>query len=201
MIDNIYFVLALTIALMVLDYVWTLKGFQLYQQKYSQYVKSAIYEANPTFQKSIHGQQYNFRHLLGIIASVVVLYSIYYLDKRMNIFGVNGNGFVTGAAAVIIQLVFVNALHLKNILLFKKINFHPDWLSGQLEQKYQFGYFNLKNEARTVLLIFSAVFVLQPSYLLFGVLLGLFVFLLQTDQWKKKYEKNKSAESPQTKNI
>src|SRR6185503_13549189 len=131
MIHNVFFIIIVTATLMFLDFYLTIKGAKLYKQGFSDHIKVDNYELNPMFQKNIIDFKYNYRHLLSVILVSILIYLFYFLSQR---YPSNSQSFEVIPGLLFILMGYINANHLRNIMIFKAVNKNPGMLKGQVEQ-------------------------------------------------------------------
>mgnify|MGYP001578861561 CR=1 FL=1 len=189
MLGNIYITILLIVSLMFLDYFLTIKSVKLAKQGYSKYIKVESYELNPLFKENVDKMKYSLRHFLFVIFAAVIIYFFHYLSKSNLI--LNMNAYFTFQGMLFSLFVFINASHIRNLIVFKTIKKDNSLLSGRLRQKHPLSIKMSSADALKVFIILMALFMFSPSYFNFGFALGPLLLVWKHRAWTKKYLKEK----------
>ena len=189
MLENIYTTILLVVVLMFLDYFLTIKSVKLAKQGYSKYIKVESYELNPIFKENVDKMKYSSRHFLLVIFAAAMLYSFYYLGKNNLILSMNSYFMFQGMLFSL--FVFINASHIRNLIVFKTVKKDNSLLSGRLRQKHLLSIKMSSADALKVFIILMAFFLFSPSYFNFGFALGPLLLIWKHRTWTKKYLKEK----------
>ena len=190
MITNIYLTIVILVVLMFLDYYLTRKGFELYKKKYYKVIASESYELNPRFKDSISKKKYSFVHLVGVICICLLVYFIHYFSFT-GLLGFKQWTFFIVQGMLFSMLILVNSSHIQNILIFGYFNRNHSTITGRIKQKTIFSLEAGIAHKLAEFIVFFSVFLLNPSYFLFGFSLGPLALLLKLRRWKKKLKKLK----------
>ena len=185
MLEDIYITIAILITLMFLDYFLTLKGFKLYKKRYSKYVEVESYELNPKLKYYIKEGKYSFGHLMGVILVSAIVYGFHYIGRN-NLLGLGMWVFFLIQGMLFSIFVYLNSIHIQNIIIFNAVNKNPSMLSGKLKRKYLFSLKAGSARALEVFLILLFVFIMVPNSFTLGFALGPLVMLLKLRCWVKK---------------
>ncbi|MEJ0021832.1 MAG: hypothetical protein WDN47_04665 [Candidatus Doudnabacteria bacterium] len=184
MIHNVFFIIIVTAALMFLDFYLTIKGARLYTQGYSEHIKADNYEMNPMFQKNVAEFKYNFRHLLYVVLVSLLIYLFYYLSQKNIIY--NSQSFAIIPGLLFTTMVYINANHLRNIVIFKALKKNPNMLKGQIEQTYLYSLKTAQAQLLVLLLPLLVILIMSPSYFVLGGVIALIGSYFTHRRWKKK---------------
>jgi len=189
MIENIYITIFLIVFLMFLDFFLTIKSVKLAKQGFSKYIKVESYELNPLFKENVSKMQYSFKHFLLVILTSATVCLFYYLGKNNFIFNMDTYSMFQGM--IFSLFIFVNASHVRNLIVFSMIKKDSSLLSGKIKQKYLFSLKSSSADALKVFLILITLFLFSPSYFNFGFAVGPLFLMLKARAWIKKYLKEK----------
>jgi len=188
MIENVYVTIFLIASLMFLDYFLTIKSVRLAKRGHSRYIKLESYELNPIFRKSVDQMRYSWKHFLGVILAAMGIYFFYYLSvNTILFFSMNGYHMLQGMLLSI--FIFINAGHIRNLMVFNAIKKDRSLLSGKLKQSHLFSLKAGIAEAIKLFVILFSLFLLYPSYFTFGFALGPLLVANKGRAWIKKHLK------------
>ncbi len=185
-LGNPYLVGATFIAFIYLDVKLTRRGFSLYQQKYSQHVKTPSYELNPLHQEAIQNQT-PLRKRTWIAFFFLLLVTFYMsLDYQ-----VQENTEINELFLGVLFWFYLSIIltHIENILLFLYINKNPDEIKGELITSVKFSYGTAKNKGWNIGLLCLVVFVLLKEMFFLGGFLGSVLKFLVLSWWGSKISK------------
>lgn len=186
MLDNVYITIILIVILMFLDYFLTIKSIDLAKQGYSKYIKVESYELNPLFKESVNKMQYSLKHFLGVVFVSVIVYAFYYSSVHDILF-FNMNGYFMFQGIISSIFIFINASHIRNLIVFNTIKKDKSLLSGKLKQKHLFSLKSYIAESIKLFIILFSLFLFSPSYFTFGFALGPLLIANKNRAWIKKH--------------
>lgn len=189
MLDNVYITILFVAALMFLDYYLTIKSLKLAEQGYTKHIRLETLELNPSLRGSVDRKKYNWKHFLGVIFAAVVIYFFYYLAKNNLVFSMDTYFMFQGMMLSI--FIFINASHMRNLIVFSTIKKDKTLLSGKLKQKHLFSLKSTMADAIKVFVILISLFLFSPSYFTFGFATGPLLLVLKGKSWIKKHLKEK----------
>ena len=189
MLENVYVTVFLVAVLMFLDYFLTIKSFKLAEQGYTKHIRLETMELNPNLRGSVDRKKYSWKHFLGVIFAAVVIYLFYYLGKNNLIFSTDTYFMFQGMILSI--FIFINASHVRNLIIFNVIKKDKSLLSGKLKQSHLFSLKSTMADAIKVFIVLISLFLFSPSYFTFGFAIGPLLLFFKGKSWMKKHLKEK----------
>jgi len=177
-LHNVYFTIIFIIILAFLDYFLTIMNSKLLKIKYIEFFEFEQYELNPRMQKSVNEHKYNFRHSLFIILLIIPIFILHNIDIR-GLFILQG---------MLYSLFFIIiSRHIRNYIMYNVIAKNSNLLSGKIKMSYIYNIKHSVSEALGFLFIFFLLFIFEPSYFIFGFVLGPLILIFCHVIWVKKY--------------
>jgi len=186
MLGNIYLISLAIVALMLLDYYLTLKGFALYAKKYAKHIVIESYELNPAFSKNIKRGKYSAKHGLSVILVISILIFLYEGAKSNAIPIISVSMYHMAEGMLLSAFAYVNVRHLKNIFLFFLVRKNTKLLQGKVEQSRSFSLMASVVDSFGMFLVLSIVFIAMPNFFSLGFASGPLIIMLSHFRWLRK---------------
>lgn len=165
-------------AMMFADYLLTVAGAVQQEGKHSDHFKIEHYELNPVWQKDIAQKRwFNLRHIGLTLGLTGCFYAV--LESGLVSFNLC-RGYL-GCALVTLGMIIGE--HLRNLLVFRFLNRHPQEVTGQVILSHRFVLYSSLFQTLMALVPVGLIAVLSPSPFVIGALIGLLLFLLINGIW------------------
>ncbi len=188
-----YLYVLLCALLMLADYYLTLWGSVLSKSSgHAQIFVNEHYELNPQWQTDVTrlrwvNPQFLVRAAIVLIA-LIILAAVSQLDPLFRPIFEFFVGLFLGMYAVL------DGRHLYNILVFRYMAKHPDYVVGQVKLDYLLSLQISQYQLVTILLPLLVVVIAAPSFLGVGALLGLLRLEISFINWSRKARTHKSSQ-------
>lgn len=174
--------------LMLSDYILTVAGARLADKTYRTHFKFPDYELNPLFRKDIAQKRwFNQRHLAFVALTTLVCVFWPFIFSGIELLSEGLFGYL------ITSFASLNGHHISNILVFRRLQKHPEDISGEIRMTQN--YLLTASRYRTFGLLLPLAFAasLAPSAFLFGAVASQVALILIKYLWAGKGRTSISA--------
>jgi hypothetical protein len=191
---NPFVVGAMTIIFFSLDVTLTRRAYELASHKYSNHMKSPVFELNPSHQETVH-QKKPMRPTTWVLMTILLLLTIFISIR-----------FHEGDFVAIVFLggffwtySFTILNHIQHILVSRYIIKYPESLKGELRVDLEFTYGTSKGGMLNIGILSLLIFLFLNEPFFLGGFLASILFYIMVSRWESKMLKQRllKEEGPQ----